>query len=329
MSSQQKINELGEYALIERIRRMIDHDPSTPLGFGDDATAFIIKDSDNLVIANSDMFVGSTDIPPGMSYTEVGSKVVTMAVSDLAAKGLPPRAFLLSMGLPADFYVSDFDSIILGVNTAIRRYGGWFLGGDINQANDLVLDGIAIGSGSRVISRIGMKPGDIIAVTGEFGLTAAGLDLLLKHRNVGPSIRKPLIDAVYEPCAAVKVGCLLAKEPGLASMIDSSDGLARSLHLLAAANNIGIEVHRVPIASAAQRYATLFSLDPDELALYGGEEFHLVFACRPASWTKLARRFPALFMIGKATEKKQIIFSDEEKDISFQIEDRGWEHFTQ
>ena len=110
MNNQERVTDIGEYGLVERIKKMIDHDTSTPLTYGDDATAFYLDQ--NTIVANADMFVGSTDIPPGMSFKQVGAKVVTMAVSDLAAKGVGVRAFLLSVGLPKDFLVNDFDQII-------------------------------------------------------------------------------------------------------------------------------------------------------------------------------------------------------------------------
>ena len=325
MNNQERVTDIGEYGLVERIKKMIDHDPSTPLTYGDDATAFYLDQ--NTIVANADMFVGSTDIPPGMSFKQVGAKVVTMAVSDLAAKGVGVRAFLLSVGLPKDFLVNDFDQIIHGVNQAIRQYDGWFLGGDINQANDLILDGIAIGHGSRVIPRTGIHSKDVLFVTGKFGDTAAGLDLLLNNRTYLNDFRHALVKSVYEPKAQVKIGQQLSQIPEIIATLDSSDGLARSLHILASINDVGITIDYLPITDATYHYANQFHFDPIDLALYGGEEFHLVGACRASAWPEIQAQIPSAIKIGFVNGKKKSIVYVPQGAHEVHIEDRGWEHF--
>ncbi len=319
------VSDIGEYEIINRIDRLIDKDPDMLLQFGDDAVG--IPFPKKALIINTDMFVGSTDIPPGMTYYQIGGKVVTMTVSDIVAKGGTPRGVLLSLGLPQTFLVCDLDQIIRGVNDKIRQYGGWFWGGDLNQANDLVLDGIAVGESSNVLPRIGSQPGNLVVVSGEFGLTAAGLDLLLNHRIVPELLRTLLSQSVFEPSTPVELGALLGKTEGITGILDSSDGLARSLHLLSMQNQVGITITELPIASEALEYAALFNIDPVDLVFYGGEEFHLVFTCTETTFEILNSSYPSLRSIGVVTDTRDVTL-DLGSTNRKSIKNQGWQHFS-
>ena len=78
--------------------------------------------------------------------------------------------------------------------------------------------------------RNGAKPGDILAVTGFFGKSAAGLRLLSDNYSASPNLRDVLLDAVCMPKARLKEGLALSRSGAVSASIDSSDGLAWSLH---------------------------------------------------------------------------------------------------
>ena len=111
--------------------------------------------------------------------------------------------------------------------------------------------------------------------------------------------------------------------------MDSSDGLAWTLHELARSSNVGFELDKVPVAPEVKRFAELNSLDASELALYGGEEYELVLTVKPEGWAAAVAAVEAvggqLLPIGKATQEKQIILRV--KSEEHPIEARGWEHF--
>ena len=304
--------------------------PNLPLGFGDDASAISIN-GDNVAVLKTDMLVGKTDVPPGMSLSQAARKAVVMNVSDFAAKGVKPLVMLVSLGLPRDFEEEDVKEIGKGLNEGAREYDAYIIGGDTNEASDLIISCSLLGFSSkeRLISRCGAKPRDIVAVTGAFGKTAAGLKILLEGLSAPKGVERSLKEAVLMPRARLKEGLALSRVVGITSSIDSSDGLAWSLYELSDASDTGFIIENVPIAEEAIEFAEMHNLDPLELGLYGGEEYELIVTIQPESWERakgaVAEAGGSLMKIGVVTEEKEIkLKADGEIRI---IERRGWEHF--
>jgi len=182
---------------------------------------------------------------------------------------------------------------------------------------------------SSLILRTGAKPGDILAVTGQFGKPSAGLRLLLNDCIAPEVLGKRLLKSVYLPKAHLAEGLALADCEAVSASMDSSDGLAWSLHELGRLSNVGFLLEAVPIAPEATEFAELNGLDACELALYGGEEYELVLTIKPECWEVAQAAVKAvggqLICIGKATKDKQIQLEVDGKKSA--IEPRGWEHF--
>ena len=281
------IKSLGEKEVIRIIASLLEM-PETIIPFGDDVSALSI-DGDNVAVLKTDMLVGRTDVPPGMSLRQAARKAVVMNVSDFAAKGVKPLVMLVSLGLPRNLKEEDVREIGAGLNEGAREYDAYVIGGDTNEASDLIISCSLLGFSSkeRLVSRGGARPGDIVAVTGEFGKTSAGLKILLEDLSVPKRIEKALKESVLRPKARLKEGLTLSRTGGLTASIDSSDGLAWSLYELSDASDVGFVIDYVPIAEEAVRFAEMYGLDPWELSLYGGEEYELVVTIKPKLWDKV------------------------------------------
>ena len=323
------LRELGERGVIERILRLITPMPSNPLPPWEDASALRLQD-DLIALLKTDMLLWSTDVPPGMEPRDVGWKAVVMNFSDLAAKGVKPLAFLAALGLPADTELEIVEELIRGMDEAARHYDAYFLGGDTNEAGEITIAGIAFGVGrsEKLMRRSGARPGDILAVTGPFGDTAASFKILLEGYDAPEWLRSRLLRAVYHPRARVEEGVALAESGVVTASIDSSDGLAMSLHDLSRSSLVGFRVEHLPITDEAKRFAELHGIDPWSLALYGGEEYELVFTLRPEALEEareaLRKVGCELIVIGAATRDRRLVYVEEgvEKPI-----ETGWEHF--
>jgi len=173
------------------------------------------------------------------------------------------------------------------------------------------------------------KPGDIVAVTGLLGKTSSGLKILLEGLAAPPKLREELVRAVYVPHARLKEGLALARTQAVTASIDSSDGLAWSLHELSVASNVGFLIDNLPVASEAKQFAKIHRLDPAELSLYGGEEYELLVTIKPRLWEKVEKAVEhvggSLIKIGVVTKEKNLLLKAEGKTVP--IEARGWEHF--
>jgi thiamine-monophosphate kinase len=303
--------------------------PDMLLPFGDDASAIEIGDGEVAVI-NVDMLVRKTDVPKKMSLWQAARKAVIMNLSDLAAKGAKPVALLVSVGLPSDLTETDILEIGKGLNTGAREYGTYILGGDTNQAPDLIINCTAIGTCNKnhLMKRSGAKPNDILAVTGFFGKTASGLKILMNNLSA-PDLEKPLVESVTMPKARVNEGTALAKSQTATACIDSSDGLAWSLHELSVASNVGFCIDALPVDFNAKKFAGFHGFSSSELALYGGEEYELVVTVDPNLWQTAKKAVESvggcLIKIGSATEEKKIVLQTGETQVV--VDARGWEHF--
>ncbi|MCX6644387.1 MAG: thiamine-phosphate kinase, partial [Candidatus Bathyarchaeota archaeon] len=271
------------------------------------------------------------DVPRNMSLWQAARKAVVMNISDFASKGVQPIASLVSLGLPRDVMRKDIEEIARGLNAGAREYGAYVIGGDTSEASDLIISISLFGTAKRaaLMLRNGAKPGDVLAVTGFFGKSASGLCLLLDNCSASPNLREVLLGAVCMPKARLKEGLALSHSGAVSASIDSSDGLAWSLHEIGKMSNVGFVVNSVPVADEVRRFAEFNHLDPLELALYGGEEYELVVTVKPKRWVDAEAAVETvggcLLPIGKVTRDRQMRLDvDGEKHV---IEARGWEHF--
>jgi thiamine-monophosphate kinase len=322
--------ELGERKIIQLIHARLDAMPNMPVPFGDDVSAVNIG-AGQVAVLKTDMLIGKTDVPRGMSLWQAARKAVVMNISDFAAKGAKPTAALVSLGLPRDFMRKDVEEIARGLNSGARENGAYIIGGDTSEASDLVIAISLFGTAQKkaLMLRSGAKPGDILAVTGFFGKTVAGLRLLLDGCAASQELREELLSSVCMPMARLKEGLALGGSGAASASIDSSDGLAWSLHELARMSGVGFSVTSVPIAHEVKCFAEFNGLDALELALYGGEEYELVVTVKPRRWVAAETAVEAvggcLLPVGKATRDRQVLLDvDGEKRV---VEARGWEHF--
>lgn len=324
------VEELGERKIIEIILGCLDQMPNMPVPFGDDVSAIDIG-NEKFAVIKTDMLVGKTDVPPSMNLWQAARKAVVMNISDLAAKGVKPIALLASIGIPRGFAKKDVEQIGKGLNAGAREYNAYVLGGDTNEASDLVISCTAFGIVEKryLMKRSGAKPDDLVAVTGVFGKTSSGLKILLKGLTAPPEMRKELVNTVLMPQARLKEGLALTQIHAVTASIDSSDGLAWSLHEISRASNVGFVIDNLAVAREAEEFAKIHDLDPVELSLYGGEEYELVVTIKPKLWGKAKKAIEqvgaSLIKIGHVTGEKSLLLRAKEKTVS--IEARGWEHF--
>lgn len=249
----------------------------------------VAKVGRNLVF-KADMLVASTDVPPQMSPWQVARKSIVACASDLAAKGARPVAAMISLGLPEEITRTYVEELARGFQIASREFGVKIVGGDTNAARDLVIDCSMIGmtaADNRMPKRGGAKPGDVVVASGKFGYPASGLAVLLKGARAQGAFRAAAVDSALEPKPRQAFGITLARY--FSSSIDSSDGLAASLHEIAVQSNVDIKVdYDAARADGVQEFARANGLDAHELVFHGGEEYEIV-ATMPKSLLPRAR----------------------------------------
>ena len=320
---------LGEHKIIQIIQEHLTLMPNMPVPFGDDVSAISLNQK-QVAVLKTDMLVAKTDVPQEMTLFQAARKALIMNVSDFASKGVQPTAALVALGLPAGFTQKNIEEIADGLNAGAQEYGAYIIGGDTSEASDLIVSVslFGIAEKSALMLRSGAKPGDILAVTGFFGKSAAGLRLLFGG-CLASNNSKTLVDAVLLPKAKLIEGLALSGCGLVTASMDSSDGLAWTLHELGRLSNVGFILDKIPVAPEVKRFTELNSLDAAELALYGGEEYELIVTVKSEGWAAAADAVQAvggkLLPIGKATKETQILLKIDDKWKT--IEARGWEHF--
>jgi len=323
-------SRLGERKIIKILQSHLDAMPKMPVPFGDDVSAYDLGNG-KLAVLKTDMLVGLTDVPLGMSLWHAARKAVVMNISDFAAKGVKPLALLVSLGLPASISREEVEEIGRGLNAGAREYGAYVIGGDTGESTDLIISISLFGLAKKknLVLRSGARPDDIVAITGSFGKTAAGLKILLGKAKSTETLRRPLIESVLMPHARLEDGLALSLSQATSASIDSSDGLAWSLHEIARTSKVGFLIDKLPVAEEAIRFATLNGLDASDLALYGGEEYEIVVTVKSKFWEKAEKAVEdaggKLIRIGKVTEERQVLLKTKGKTRA--IEPRGYEHF--
>ncbi|MDQ3882018.1 MAG: thiamine-phosphate kinase [Thermoproteota archaeon] len=294
---------------------------------------------DKGIVIKSDMLVESTDVPPGMEAWQTARKSVVSCISDLAAKGVRPYAAVISLGIPnsSSMQRQDIEGLAEGFAIASKEFGVKIVGGDTNEAGELIIDCTIIGFPKfKVPTRSGAKPGDYVVVSGLFGFAPAGLTLLLqknavavKHDNHNDDsnsrFRKKAVKSVLEPCPRQRFGLALAKY--FSSSIDSSDGLAVSLYELASqGEDVDITIYSIPVVSGLDKFAQDNNLDTHELLFHGGEEYEIVATI---SDTKIKQAEAAakragvdLYVIGRVQKGSGKVSVQDRM-----LENRGYMHF--
>ena len=325
------VSEIGERSLIEIFMKHLTPMPDMIIPFWDDASALDIGNNRALVI-NTDMLVWETDIPEGMTPFQAARKAVVMNVSDLAAKGVKPIAFMPNLAIPSDYSIENAEELVKGFEAGARMYDSYVVGGDTNEACDVIISGLALGivESKKIMKRDnGVKPGHKLAVTGNFGLTSAGFKHLLQGTPLPEALVDTILDSIYLPNARVKEGLALAETGCVTSCMDSSDGLSVSLYDLRRSSGYGFMLTHIPVHPTAEKFAVYNGLDPNELALFGGEEYELVFTYTSRNRRKIAQALRGvgceLITIGTVTESYDIVI--ERDGTVIPIKKGGWDHF--
>jgi thiamine-monophosphate kinase len=318
---------LDEYDIIKIITRDHGKLPDGYAPIGDDVALIPPGRRGERVVLKCDMLVARTDVPPGMGWRRASRKAVAMCVSDFAAKGVRPTAFMVSLGLPRGTKESEVDDLAAGFADASREWELRLVGGDTNEADDVVVDCVMVGFGREIVRRDSARANEYVVVSGSFGQTAAGLRILLEGAKAGPKFRREAISSVYLPHPKLELGLAISRY--LSSSIDSSDGLAISLLAISEMSGVGIRLTELPFARGLKEFASRNSYSGEDLALYGGEEYEIVGTI-PKEKLREARKKASslgydLRVVGETTAAKTlrgVVLPGGKK-----VEKKGWIHF--
>jgi thiamine-monophosphate kinase len=321
--------------------------PGTVIGIGDDAA--VLDAPDRRVVATTDFLLEDrhfrrAQVGPG----DVGHKAAARSLADIAAMGATPTALLVAFAAPADLPAAWALSLAEALAAESARAGAVVAGGDTARADTVILAVTALGdlAGRDPVTRAGARPGDIVALAGPLGHSAAGLALLDAGLATSDGLAElsgiagsagfhELAAAHLRPMPPYDAG-LEAADLGATAMIDISDGLVADLGHIASASGVRIDIRAAsldlsgPLSEAARalgsRAEQISRTDrgdrqppPDPLtwALSGGEDHSLAATFPPG-----VRLPPRWNVIGEVRAGQGVLVDGETYAAT-----GGWDHF--
>ncbi|WP_129112791.1 thiamine-phosphate kinase [Halegenticoccus tardaugens] len=263
-------------------------------------------------VVTTDMLHESTDFPAGTTRYTAGWRSVGASLSDVAAMGATATAAVAVYAAPA-FDPAELDAFVRGARDVCEAVDAEYVGGDLDAHDEFTVATTALGEAADPVRRSGASPGEAVCVTGTLGRSAAALRFFERgDADRGNELFR------FEP----RVAAGRALRGRATAMMDSSDGLARSLHQLSEASGCGFAVDgdRLPIDPSVEEVAA-DDRDERERAVHFGEDFELVFtlpadayeAARGASPTPITR-------IGRTTAEGTVTMD------GTKLPDRGYTH---
>ncbi|MFC7073633.1 thiamine-phosphate kinase [Halovenus rubra] len=284
----------------EALRRLSEVVPNA----GDDAAVV-----DGLIVT-TDMLHETTDFPDGTTAYTAGWRAVGASLSDIAAMGGVPVAAVAVYGVPA-FEWDEVSAFVDGAQAVCAQVGSEYVGGDLDSHKEFTTATTAVGRADEPVRRSGATPGEIVCVTGTLGRSAVALELFER----GETERANQLFQFTPRTAAGQTLRTYAT-----AMMDSSDGLARSLYQLGDASDCGFAIETpLPLDDRIGEVAD----SPEqrlEHGLHFGEDFELVCTLPEEAVTQASAELSVpLTPIGKVTESSVTLDGE-------LLPDRGYSH---
>ena len=335
-----RVSQLGEFGLISLVQEwtgsaasgLADISPDTcrlAVDNGDDAAAATFLRSPVTELYTTDTMVDGIHFTSETTpWRDLGWKAIASNVSDVAAMGGTPAFALVTLGLPADTLVDDIRELYMGMNEICREFGARVIGGDMVRSPvgfiTVALTGIAAG---KPMVRTAARPGHLVGVTGSLGGSAGGLRMMLDASGTPGSDADQLAISHRRPRPHVAEGQTLVAN-GVSSAMDVSDGLADDLAKLCAASGVAavLRADKVPAEPALK---SVFADDWLDLALYGGEDYVLLFTAPPEVMNAVIDRLPdSAAIIGEITGDGPGTVTVLDADGNPRLRGgAGWDHF--
>ncbi|TAE47133.1 MAG: thiamine-phosphate kinase [Cytophagales bacterium] len=337
-----ELKDIGEFGLIERLKKNIHlQNKSTIKGIGDDC-AVIDNGTDFFTIVSTDMLIEKIHFD--LSYVplrHLGYKAIAVNVSDIAAMNGIPEQITVGLAISNRFSIEAIEEIYAGMKIACDNYKVDLVGGDTTSSiSGLMISISVIGkvNKNKIAYRNTAKKDDIICVTGDLGAAYMGLHILEREKQVyqtNPTMQPELVGFDYllqrqlKPEARMDfIHELNEKNIIPTAMIDISDGLASELFHICTQSGVGalIMEENLPIDQLTYQTAIDFHIDPLTCMMNGGEDYELLFTLNPDDYEKI-RKHIDIIAIGKILEDQSIIQLQSKAGTIVPIKAQGWKHF--
>jgi thiamine-monophosphate kinase len=336
--NRKSINEFGKFGLIKHLTgNIVTGNKTTIIGIGDDSA--VIDSGKNLTLVTTDLLLEGIHF--NLIYTpmkHLGYKAVIRAISDIYAMNGTPGQVIIALGISSKFNVEQLEELYEGISLACKNYNVDLAGGDITSSLTGMTIGVtAVGTVEKndLVKRDGARPNDLICVTGDFGASFMGLQLLERERKlfIKDKVTQPdlsgyeyVIGRQLKPEIPVSTLKELKKEEiQPTSMIDVTDGLASDLLHVCKLSGTGCRIFysKVPIDYETSKLAEEFNIDPMVPALNGGEDYEMLFTV-PLEMVEKIKIIQSVKVIGHMTTSGSGYYLAGDDGSEVEISAQGW-----
>ena len=225
-----------------------------------------------------------------ISPYNLGRKSITVNLSDIAASGGVPSYVLISLSMPENTEESFVEEFYKGVHDICEEYGIFVVGGDLTKAFQITVSVCVVGFGNGLIpaKRSNAKIGDYVIVTGNFGSSKAGFEILENNMQLSEEISKKFTEAHLNPVPRIKEGRIILETAEKPAMMDASDGFADALSKICKFSNVSMSINfeDIPydkdLIFVTEDESKIFSM-----ILFGAEDYELVATVSEQVYKKL------------------------------------------
>ncbi len=328
------IQKIGREQLLEKLKAYKGASVESVIRAAGDDAAVIKATSEKLQLLSSDTFVEGADFDPSyMPFTHFGYKMVSAVVSDIIAMNGEPKGLLVNLALPNRMSVEMIEQLYEGIDKACKQFGIAVLGGDLTgNHQNAVFSFTVFGEvkEEELVTRANAKQGDAICVTGDIGAAVAGLRILMREKKFwqehGDQQSQPdlgdykfVVERQLLPIARLDViKTLRAHNIKPSAMIDLSKGIIKEVTSLCKQSNLGAHLYQaaLPVAVETRQVADEMEEDVDKYALFGGEDYELIFTLPEKDVEEFIKHFNDFSVIGRMTPKEDgLILQTAEGDL--------------
>ena len=322
MTNRSESSSLGEFELIRRYFTPSHLPEQVLIGVGDDCAVLALPAGEMLVVS-VDTQLPAVHFPADAHPSDIASRVLRCAASDLAAMGATPLGFTLALTLPTidEVWLAAFSSGLLETAQKLRCP---LIGGDTTRGA-LCISIQVHGSvpAEKILRRSGAQVGDQVWVSGSVGDGAAALAFLEKRVQFSQQAEHYLQQRFYQP--AVDFDFAVQLRALASACIDVSDGLLADLAHICAASGVGARIfcEALPIASVWRDSVT--QQQARQWALSGGDDYRLCFTAPPQHSAAL-RVLDHVFCVGEIVAEYGVVAYDAEHNL-VELSANGFQHF--
>jgi thiamine-monophosphate kinase len=295
------LQDLGEQGLLKLLK------PFCSDRVGDDGAVMGSLPMGYELVVTTDILIDGVHFSPQTTSPEdAGWRAAAANLSDLAAMGASPWGVTLALGLPRDTELDWILGVYRGFTACLKKYGTELVGGDTVRSPIKTIAVTAFGQvpSDQIIYRHTAQVGDLIVITGEHGLSKAGLEILL-NPDLAQDLSIPAIAKLHLAHQRPTPRLDALPLPYRVSGMDSSDGLGDAIAQICDASGVSakLDLGKTVIAEEIQIVANRAGVQAIDWVMYGGEDFELVLCLEPNHAHQFLNKLPKSRVIGEIIPK--------------------------